>query len=150
MDAEPETFQIPRGFETILVAEDNEALRTLLRIALERCGYTILEARNGPEALRLAELHHEPISLLVSDLEMPRMGGLQLARQLALARPGLKLLLLSGRDCASDLVDSGVAFLRKPFRPSALAAKVRLVLHPAPAGRDSRPTPSPLPFTAAR
>lgn len=141
---------VPRGSETILVAEDNEALRTLLRIALERCGYTILEAASGAEALRLAELHREPIALLVSDLEMPRMGGLQLATQLTTSRPGLKLLLLSGRDCEFDLHDSGIAFLRKPFRPSVLAATVRQVLDPAPADRDARQALRLLPFAAAR
>ena len=149
MDDKTIAYSLPTGSETILVAEDNEALRTLIRIALERCGYTILEAASGLEALQRAEQHGEPIALLVSDLEMPRMGGLQLASLLAVARPGLKLLLLSGRDCEPDLLDSGVAFLRKPFRPSALAAKVRLVLDPAPADREARSAPPHVPLAAA-
>lgn len=131
MDDERPAYSLPKGFETILVTADDEALRTLLRIALERCGYTVLEAAGGAAALRLAELHGELIALVVSDLEMQRMSALRLAERMAAAGHGVKLLLLSGRDCDPALFDSEVAFLRKPFRPSALAAKVRQLLDAA-------------------
>jgi len=142
MDHERIAYSLPKGFETILVTAADEALRTLLRISLERCGYTVLEAAGGAAALRLAELHGELIALLVSDLEMPpRMGGLRLAERMAASGLDVRLLLLSGRDCDPALFDAGVAFLRKPFRPSALAAKVRQLLDAASDDLDARPAP---------
>jgi DNA-binding response OmpR family regulator len=150
MDDVRTAYSLPKGDETILVTADDEALRTLLRISLERCGYTVLEAAGGAPALRLAELHGELIALLVSDLEMPRMGGLRLAERMAAAGLGVKLLLLSGRDCDPALFDAGVAFLRKPFRPSALAAKVRQLLDSASDPLDARPVPRPFRLLAAK
>ncbi len=149
MDDESTAYSLPKGVETILVTADDEALRTLLRIALERCGYAVLEAAGGAAALRLAELHGELIALVVSDLEMARMGGLRLAQRMAAAGLGVKLLLLSGRDCDPALFDAGVAFLRKPFRPSALAAKVRQLLDSAADPLDARP-PRPVRLVAAK
>jgi two-component system cell cycle sensor histidine kinase/response regulator CckA len=126
-------YSVPRGSETILVAEDDDALRTLLQIALESCGYAVLTSATGPAALALAERHAEPIALLVSDVTMPGMEGHELARRLAAIRPGLKVLLLSGYGRDPALVDAGVDFLQKPFRPSALVARVRWILDLAPA-----------------
>jgi CheY-like chemotaxis protein len=126
-------YTIPRGSETILVAEDDEVLRTLLQIALESCGYTLLAGASGPAALELAGRHPGPIALLVSDVTMPGMEGPELARRLAAIRPGLRVLLLSGYSLDPDLLDAGVDFLQKPFRPSALVARVRAILDLAPA-----------------
>jgi two-component system, cell cycle sensor histidine kinase and response regulator CckA len=130
-------YSVPRGSETILVAEDDELLRTLLQIALESCGYTVLASASGPAALELAERHAEPIALLVSDVTMPGMEGPELARRLAAIRPGLKALLLSGYGHDPALLDAGVDFLPKPFRPSALVARVREILDLAPATMGS-------------
>ena len=130
-------YSVPRGSETILVAEDDEMLRTLLQIALESCGYSVLASASGPAALELAQRHAEPIALLVSDVTMPGMEGPELARRLAATRPGLKVLLLSGYGRDPALLDAGVDFLQKPFRPSALVARVREILDLAPAAMGS-------------
>lgn len=130
-------YSVPRGSETILVAENDEVLRTLLQISLESCGYTVLASASGPAALELARRHGEPIALLVSDVTMPGMEGSELARRLAATRPGLRVLLLSGYSQDDPaLLDSGVDLLQKPFRPSALVAKVRGILDLAPATMD--------------
>ena len=126
-------YSVPRGSETILVAEDDEVLRTLLQIALASCGYTVLASASGPAALALAERHAEPIALLVSDVTMPGMEGPELARRLLAIRPGLRVLLLSGYSRDPAVLDAGVEFLQKPVRPSALVAEVRRILDPAPA-----------------
>jgi len=138
-----DAYSVPRGSETILVAEDDEVLRTLLRIALESCGYTVLAGASGPAALQLAERHGEPIALLVSDVTMPGMEGPELARRLATIRPGLKVLLLSGYGRDPALLDEGVDFMQKPFRPSALVARVRELLDLAPAATRSAPSAGP-------
>jgi two-component system, cell cycle sensor histidine kinase and response regulator CckA len=125
-------YSVPRGAETILVAEDDEVLRTLLQIALASCGYTVLATASGPAALELAGRHAEPIALLVSDVTMPGMEGPELARRLTAIRPGLRVLLLSGYSHDPARLDAGVDFLQKPFRPSALVATVRRILDPGP------------------
>jgi len=133
-------YSVPRGSETILVVEDDEMLRTLLQIALESCGYTVLASAGGPAALELANRHSEPIALLVSDVTMPGMEGPELARRLAAIQSGLKVLLLSGYVQDPALLDAGVEFLQKPFRPSALVARVREILDLAPAAMESAPS----------
>jgi two-component system cell cycle sensor histidine kinase/response regulator CckA len=121
-------FKVPKGSETILVAEDNEALRTLLRIGLEICGYYVLAAANSREALRIAALRDGPIALLVTDVTMPEIDGPELARRLTARRPDLKVLLLSGYSRDLERLDTDTAILQMPFRPSELVAKVREVL----------------------
>jgi len=122
----------PHGSETILLVEDEDAVRSLTRYALQLHGYAVLEARDGEEALRVAEQHQGPIHLLMTDVVMPRMDGRQVAERLAQAQPGLKVLFLSGyTDDAvvrHGVLASEVAFLQKPFTPSALTQKVRDVL----------------------
>jgi len=139
MDDGLAAYSVPKGSETILVAEDDDALRTLLQVALESCGYTVLTSASGPAALQVAERHGERIALLVSDVTMPGMRGPELARRLAATRPALKVLLLSGYGRDPDFLDAGVDFLQKPFRPSALVAKVREILDCAPATTRSTP-----------
>jgi len=125
-------MKMPEGTETILLVEDEDAVRALSRHILQSCGYTVLEATNGLEAIRVAEDHKEPIHLVVSDVVMPLLGGRQLAEQLEAMRPGLKILFLSGyTDDAvirHGILQADFAFLQKPFSPSALAQKVRNVL----------------------
>ena len=124
--------EAPGGSETVLVAEDEDAVRVLTRLALQREGYTVLETRNGAEALELAASYQAPIHVLLTDLVMPKMSGRQLAEQLAKSRPGLKVLFVSGyMDDAiirHGLMMASTAFLQKPFSPDALAQKVREVL----------------------
>src|SRR5678815_4124293 len=80
-----------RGSETILVAEDEDGVRSLTREVLEKYGYTVLEASNGEEALKVAERHQGPLDLLLSDVVMPRMGGPELAQALVARRPAVKV-----------------------------------------------------------
>ncbi len=116
------------GAGTILVVEDDYALRELLRLTLEGYGYRVLVAAGGAEALRIAEQQELPISLLVSDVVMPAMAGPELARRLAARSSGLKVLLLSGYPRDAALLGSQSAFLQKPFHPRALLAAVREIL----------------------
>jgi two-component system, cell cycle sensor histidine kinase and response regulator CckA len=115
---------------TILVVEDDRALRELLRITLEGSGYTVLAAADAAEALRLAEPPGRAIALLVSDVMMPGMTGPDLARRLRASRAGLEVLLVSGYSRDSELLDPRVAFLQKPFRPQTLTDLVRGLLDP--------------------
>jgi len=115
---------------TILVVEDDRALRDLLRITLEGSGYAVLAAADAAEALRLAEPPGRAIALLVSDVTMPGMTGPDLARRLRAGRAGLEVLLVSGYSRDSQLLDPRVAFLQKPFRPRALTDMVHGLLDP--------------------
>jgi two-component system, cell cycle sensor histidine kinase and response regulator CckA len=122
-----------RGSETILLTEDEEGVRTLARHILEGCGYTVLAATNGAEALGIFEKRGDTIDLLITDVVMPRMSGRQLADQLVGRRPGIKVLYLSGYT-DDAVVHHGVNheqvhFLHKPFKPAGLALKVREVLN---------------------
>ena len=121
-----------RGSETILVAEDEDGVRSLTREVLEKCGYTVLEAANGEEALKVAEQHKGPLDLLLSDVVMPRMGGPELAQALLAKRPSVKVLYMSGYTdhpmVRRGVVNAGVAFLQKPFTPTVLVSRIREVL----------------------
>jgi CheY-like chemotaxis protein len=123
---------LPRGTETVLLVEDEEAVRTLTRQALAACGYRVLEAADGAQGLHLAELQGGRFDLLVTDLVMPRMGGRELAERLTAMRPGVKVLYLSGyTDDAvvrQGVLEAQAHFLQKPFSVQALARKVRAVL----------------------
>jgi two-component system cell cycle sensor histidine kinase/response regulator CckA len=118
-----------QGWETVLLVEDEDAVRSLARAVLRRHGYTVLEARHGVDALRLAERHRDDIHLLLTDMVMPHMNGPELAKRLASVRPKMKVLFMSGyvdRSAVPDL--AAVSFLPKPFTPETLARKVRLIL----------------------
>jgi signal transduction histidine kinase len=125
----------PGGTETILLVEDEDAVRELAREVLQAGGYTVLEARHGQQALEIAEAHQGSIALLLTDVVMPGMDGPSLARHLAAIRPGIRLLYVSGYADRVAEGEDGVpaaALLHKPFSPAVLAAKVREVLDAPP------------------
>jgi CheY-like chemotaxis protein len=124
--------EMPTGDETILLVEDDLAVREVTRRILERQGYTLLEAQNGQEALRLLSHERGHISLLLADVIMPGMSGKELARKAVQISPDLKTLFMSGYTdetiAQHGVLEPGVAFLQKPFSPTALARKVRATL----------------------
>jgi PAS domain S-box-containing protein len=121
------------GCETVLLVEDEESVRELVRLTLASRGYHVLEAENGECGLRIAESFKEHIDILITDVVMPGIGGRELARKLLLLRPGISVLYLSGYT-EDAVVTRGAlgprtAFLQKPFTLQNLAKKVREVLH---------------------
>jgi two-component system cell cycle sensor histidine kinase/response regulator CckA len=122
----------PRGTETVLLVEDEDAVRRLVHRALELHGYSVLSARSGEEAEQIEQSHPGPIDLLLTDVVMPGMSGRELADSLKSRRPQLKILYMSGYT-NDEVVRHGVslardAFLQKPFTPVSLMAKVRAAL----------------------
>ncbi|HLY11937.1 MAG TPA: response regulator [Planctomycetota bacterium] len=121
-----------RGTETVLLAEDSDVVRRLLRELLRSNGYTLLEARHGVEALDIARNFQGKIDLLVTDMVMPQMSGRELAAHLSPERPEMKILFMSGYTedaiARQGALDPGTAFLEKPFTPDSLARKVRELL----------------------
>jgi two-component system cell cycle sensor histidine kinase/response regulator CckA len=124
--------EAPRGTETVLLAEDESDVRELAREFLEASGYTVIEARNGQQALKLAAEHSGEIDLLVSDLVMPGMTGQQLAALLQQGDSGLRVVFMSGysEHAAAEAAQAGssVRILTKPFNRGALLRAVREVL----------------------
>ena len=120
------------GSETILLVEDEEVIRRVLRTSLEMHGYTVIEAGDGSEAIASCERRDQPLDLLVTDVIMPLMNGPDLAHRVAAIRPDLPVLFMSGyTDRAlihQGLRRSGTAFIQKPFTPEALARKIRELL----------------------
>jgi two-component system, cell cycle sensor histidine kinase and response regulator CckA len=120
------------GNETILLAEDESSLRTLTRNTLELCGYKVLEAKDGLEALEVSERFKGPIDLLLTDMVMPGMGGRQLAQELTRRRPEIRLAYMSGYTGqavgSQGPVDPGSVFLLKPFTRELLTRKIREAL----------------------
>jgi PAS domain S-box-containing protein len=123
---------LPRGSETVLLVEDDPAVREMTARVLRGQGYGVLEAPNGAEALGLARKHPGAVHLLLTDVIMPGLSGKALVMQLSRICPGIKVLFMSGYtdDAIVQLgvLESGMAFLQKPFGPQALARKVRGLL----------------------
>nr|MBI3613131.1 response regulator [Nitrospirota bacterium] len=126
------------GSETILLVEDEEAVRALVRESLEEAGYCVLEARDGTEALAISARHTEPIHLLLTDVVMPR-NGRELTDQITRTRPAIKVLYMSGHTDDAlghrGVLTPNTHFLHKPFSPDTLQRKVRELL-------DTRTPPS--------
>ncbi|HEX7901542.1 MAG TPA: response regulator [Planctomycetota bacterium] len=112
--------------ETLLLVDDEAVVRRLATTVLRKAGYVVLEAGDGREALALVEKHPEPIHLVVSDLSLPDMSGVELVVRLSAARQGLRALFISGHLEAEEAPD--VPFLGKPFTSAALLEKVREAL----------------------
>jgi len=124
--------KLDRGLQTILIVEDDAALLHVTCQSLEEVGYVVLAAQNPEEAIRIFENHPGAINLMVTDVIMPGMSGDQLASQLAVIRPEVKVLYISGYTDDTivhhGVLDPGLAFLQKPFSPRVLARKVSEVL----------------------
>lgn len=122
----------PGGGETILIVDDENAVRALAARILQRRGYRVIEARNGADALRICENDPEGIDLVLSDMVMPGLNGRELVLELVETRPRLGVLFMSAY--AEDEVlrrgvsETGYPFLQKPFTPVSLATKVREAL----------------------
>ena len=137
----PMQTEILAGTETVLVVEDEPALRRLISVSLEKRGYTVLTAEDGAEAIRILENNPGEIDLVVSDIMMPKLNGLDLMKKAILLRPKMRFLFISGY--AEDTIgqtahlpqDAG--YLEKPFLPIELARKVRALLNESDAGRGS-------------
>jgi CheY-like chemotaxis protein len=127
-----ESGSLPVGNEVILLAEDEERVRSLAARVLAQQGYKVIEACDGQQALEIAERCGGEIHLLFSDIMMPRMSGLELAGRLRRCRPGIKVLLTSGYTgdvvAQEGALNPSIPFLQKPFTVRTLALKVREVL----------------------
>ncbi len=130
----PATLTASGGSETILLVEDEDSVRQLVRETLETRGYRVLEAANGDSALAIAAAHSDPIHLVITDIVMPGLSGHELVQQILPARPTAKVLYLSGYAedaiASSSNLDGPKAFLQKPFTLQNLSRKVREVLGP--------------------
>jgi nitrogen-specific signal transduction histidine kinase len=125
------TAVAPTGTESVLLVEDEDTVRALVRTILEARGYTVAEARNGREGLKLCQTHPGKFDLLLTDVVMPELGGRELAEAALKLRPGLKVVFMSGHTqdvILREGVQQGTAFLHKPFTPMQLAEKVRETL----------------------
>ena len=124
--------RLPGGTETLLLVEDEAAVRSSARRLLERQGYTVLEARHGGDALRIVEESGRQIDLVVTDLVMPEMGGKELAERLRAHRPGLKVLFMSGYTekviAAGGVMPPNTGFVEKPFTVEQLMRRLREIL----------------------
>jgi CheY-like chemotaxis protein len=119
-----------RGVETILLVEDEDALRELTRSLLEGAGYTVLEADRPEKAIEIALHHSAPIHLMLTDVVMPGLNGRDLATNLATIRPAMKVVYMSGYTGFTHpgLADSGATLLAKPFTRDVLLRKLQEVL----------------------
>ena len=129
MSPQPPTIS---GTETLLIVENEAAIRNLLQMALRKNGYTVLAAESGREALDLVSTHSGPIHLLITDVMMPDIDGPELVRRLSAIRPETRALFMSGYmdDALGEqgVLPSSVNFIQKPFSPSTIAQKVRDIL----------------------
>jgi signal transduction histidine kinase len=122
----------PGGTETLLLVEDEAAVRSSARRLLERHGYTVIEARHGVDALRIIEAGDRPVDLVITDLVMPEMGGRELVERLRTRHPGVKVLFMSGYSeravTADGVMPPGTGFVEKPFTIEQLTRRTRELL----------------------
>ena len=132
----PTNSEAARGSETVLVVEDEDLVRKLVRTILESRGYAVLDAHGGDEAFQVCRNHQGPIHLLITDVVMPRMNGKEVAERLQSIYPEMSVLYVSGYTASAidqhGVLEAGIRFLQKPFTPLVLANQVRELL-------DSRP-----------
>ncbi len=131
---------------TILLVEDEEFLRSMLRTVLEGSGYIVLEAAWATDALTISECYHGPIHLLLTDLIMPKMNGTHMAELIKMFRPGIRILFMSGYSgevvVKHGLDESRADFIQKPFTPTQLSNKLRSLLENSQSSLDMCKTPS--------
>jgi CheY-like chemotaxis protein len=131
----------PRGSETLLLVEDEEGVRGLIKEWLETHGYTVWAAANGIEALAIADALEGPIDLLIADVIMPQMGGPALANRLLPSRREMRVIYVSGYADEAigdpDVLRAGDAFLQKPFSLDSLVRKVREILDSSGPGQGA-------------
>ena len=120
------------GTETLLIVENESAIRYLLQVALRRNGYTVLAAESGREALQLVRNHAGAIHLLITDVMMPDMDGPELVRHLSTIRPDTRTLFMSGYmdDTLGErgILSTNANFIQKPFSPGTIAQRIREIL----------------------
>ena len=118
--------------KTILLVEDEVALRRLICLCIEKCGYKVLAAKDGAEAIEVFCQHQDQIALVVSDIMMPHVDGFELKQRVATLRPAVKFLFMSGHSEQTieqrETLAQGCAFLEKPFLPDELTSKIRELL----------------------
>ena len=135
----PPSTETKRGWETVLLVEDEEAVRELIHTVLTEHGYDVIPARDPEHAIQLAASFAREIHMLLTDVVMPGMSGRELANHVSQRRPGIRVLFMSGYTdnviTTGGMLEKGLAFLQKPFSPSSLAQKVREVLAPAAANK---------------
>lgn len=137
------TAMLQQGSETVLIVEGKDEVRAAIGSSLEMRGYAVLKACHGKEAVLICRRHAGPIHLLLTDVVMPQMTGLELAQRVSLVHPETKVLYISGYTSDAlnrrNMTEPSTAFLQKPFTPDALARRVRAVLdappHPRPPAR---------------
>jgi signal transduction histidine kinase/CheY-like chemotaxis protein len=123
---------------TIVIVEDEELVRAVTARVLDRAGYTVIEAPDGEEALRMVRRHHPSIDLLITDVVMAKLGGLELARRIASERPGFPILLMSGYNREEmPAEDLAIGFLQKPFTPNELLETVSKMLRACTKPQDT-------------
>jgi two-component system cell cycle sensor histidine kinase/response regulator CckA len=124
--------QAPRGTETVLVVEDQDVVAAVIRGTLQTCGYQVIEARHGEEALRIFKAKSGSIDLVITDVVMPVMNGPEFVRNARALQPSVKVLFMSGYTqhgfSAHGEMGAADGFLQKPFAPAALARKAREIL----------------------
>ena len=134
---QPTHTEAAGGSETVLVVEDEDLVRKLLRCILESRGYFVLDAQGGDEAFHVLRSHKGPIHLLITDVVMPRMKGTEVADRLRSIYPEMKVLYVSGYTAETidhhGVLETGIQFLQKPFAPGDLVNKVRELLDSQPA-----------------
>ena len=126
MTEKPELRSSDPDQKVILIAEDDEVVRSIAQIVLEAAGYFVLPASDGAEALNISRQYPGTIHALLSDVQMPNIDGLQLREQILFERPETRVLLMSAQ---LDSSAENIPILRKPFSPAVLVERIRQLLH---------------------